>query len=93
MKVVRYFHIREPNSTHGGFTAKVSGETANVNQVGLQVVRCSERDAYVKKIGRSLADKAPVKLVQLRYLPTELENINPGLQHWDFAVRYFLPKS
>ena len=97
-KVVRYFHLRPFMEMKGGATVKVSGDTDFPTQVDVQYVLCSRKDAYVKKTGRSLADKAPVKIVPLRYLPNELERIceKAGKKHmaesFYFAMRYFLPK-
>ena len=96
-KIVRYFHLRNYGKHNGGVTVKVTGDLNFLGQVDVQYVVCSNKDPYVKKIGRSLADTAPVKIVPLRYLPKELENI--GKKHikhnfdtFDYSVFYFLPK-
>jgi hypothetical protein len=63
-------------------------------------------DPYCRKTGRETASKAPVKIVPLRYLPKELERVwaeaykkqagheypCPITGHYDFSVKYFLPK-
>ena len=101
MKVVRYFHIRAHNATHGGATVCVTGDTDIVGQVDVQVAKCSRRDQFVKKIGREEVAKSPLKIVPLRYLPHELariwetnacrdkHEIGPD---FSFAIKYFLPK-
>lgn len=95
MKVIRYFHIR--TGTKGGATVCVSGDTAFPTQVDVQYALCSRKDNYVKKIGRSQAEKAPVKVVPLRYLPQELGRIQAKarsrlVQDNTYAIKYFLPK-
>ena len=98
MKVVRYFHLRPFMEMKGGATVKVVGDTDNPAQVDVQFVKCSRKDAFCKKTGRSFADKAPLKVVPLRYLPNELERIGAkvGVDNlaadYFFACRYFLPK-
>jgi len=100
MKVVRYFHIRPEDEMKGGACVKVVGDTQFPGQVDVQYSLCSHKDAYIKKTGRSLADKAPLKVVSLRYLPNELWNIAENKAKIDdvapidfcFAIRYFLPK-
>ena len=96
MKVVRYFHLRPVLSHKGGVCVKVVGDTEQVGQVDLQYSKCSNKDAYVKKTGRSLADAAPVKIVPLRYLAKELEHLGgPFIGYtpdFSFTLKYFLPK-
>lgn len=95
MKVVRYFHLRRGLSSKGGVCVKVSGDTAIVGQVDVQYSKCSSKDAYVKAIGRSLADCAPTKIIPLRYLAKELGRLHPldlYTPSFDFAIKYFLPK-
>ncbi len=98
-KVVRFFHIRMPHTTHGGATVQVTGDTDVVGQVDVQFTQCSKKDQFVKKEGRSFAAKAPVKILPLRYLPQELGRIagrvNPYMAQnvdYTFAMKYFLPK-
>jgi hypothetical protein len=99
-KVIRYFHIRRPGAVKGGATVKVIGDTDFPGQVDVQFVKCSRKDNYDKKIGRSYAEKAPVKVVPLRYLPNELARISQkcGVFNTDFpadynySIGYFLPK-
>jgi hypothetical protein len=86
----------------GGVTVRVTGDTDNVGQVDVQYVECSQKDNFCKKTGRSLAEKAPVKVVALRYLPAELGRIAQRAQarkrllafnsDFTFAIKYFLPK-
>jgi hypothetical protein len=98
VKVTRYFHIREYGSSTGGATAKVTGDTDILGQVDIQYTKCSNRDLYCRKTGRLEADKAPVKIIPLRYLPRELENITEITTQcgsggmYDYAIKYFLPK-
>lgn len=93
-KVVRYFHIR-PHGCMGGATVKVVGDTTSSN-VEIAFSRCSKHDNFCKKIGRSLADSAPVKVIPLRYLPRELDGIAlkvvDAITFYDFSIKYFLPK-
>ena len=94
-QIQRYFHIR--NGTKGGATVRVSGDMDILGQVDVQYVKCSRKDNYVKKTGRSLADKAPIKVVPLRYLSQELGRIQQSVgsrlhTDWTFAIKYFLPK-
>lgn len=96
-KVVRYFHLR--NGTKGGATVKVTGDTNLIGQVDVQYVKCSNKDNYCKKIGRELADKAPIKVVGLRYLPHELARLASAHTDYhyphgmyEFSRGYFLPK-
>lgn len=95
--VVRYFHLRSFMSTHGGTTVKVTGDLSSPCQVDVQWVKCSKKDNYCKKTGRSLADKAPTKIIPLRYLPKELDALHPSGGSinggHDFAIKYFLPKT
>ena len=100
MKVVRYFHLRPFMEMKGGATVKVTGDTENPAQVDVQWTKCSRKDMFCKKTGRVLSDKAPVKIVPLRYLPNELARIEDGVYGVEldnkndflFAMRYFLPK-
>lgn len=99
MKVTRYFHIRPEDEMKGGACVKVVGDTQFPGQVDVQYSLCSHKDAYVKKTGRSLADKAPLKVVSLRYLNNELARVAskigrdmPTSEYYCFAIRYFLPK-
>lgn len=105
MKVVRYFHIRNPqflDVCKGGATVRVSGDTELVGQVDVQYAECSSKDNFCKKTGRDLAEKAPIKVVPLRYLPKELDRIGErALKHkrlraymdsYEYATKYFLPK-
>lgn len=97
-KVVRYFHLRPFMEMKGGATVKVTGDTENPAQVDVQWTKCSRKDMFCKKTGRSFADKAPLKVVPLRYLPNELERISNkvgvinAVADYFFACRYFLPK-
>jgi len=94
-KVVRYFHLRPIGSHKGGTCVKVVGDTDVVGQVDVQYYQCSRKDPYVKALGRSLADKAPMKIVPLRYLAKELGRLHPlnvYTPSFDFAIKYFLPK-
>jgi len=102
-KVVRYFHIRLQDycgpSTHGGGTVKVTGDTNYPGQVDVQYTKCSSKDQFVKREGRSFADKAPIKVIPLRNLGKELDDIakrcGDEYSHeaqWLFALKYFLPK-
>jgi len=97
--VVRFFHIRSSNLTHGGATVKVVGDTSNVGQVTVQVTRCSKKDVFCKKTGRAEAEKAPTQVLPLRFLPKELgrfaarlDGWGAGLRDYSFALKYFLPK-
>lgn len=94
-QVVRYFHLRK--GTKGGATVKVTGDTSILGQVDVQFAQCSNKDNYVKAVGRTEADKAPVKVVPLRYLPQELGRISDKVKiryqvDYTFAIKYFLPK-
>jgi hypothetical protein len=65
--------------------------------VDVQFAKCSKRDTFVKHLGRAEAEKAPVKVVPLRYLPRELARLERQAQAWsrsdfDFSTKYFLPK-
>lgn len=95
-QVVRYFHLRAFMSSHGGTTVKVTGDLDSPGQVDIQWVKCSKKDNYCKKTGRSLADKASTKIIPLRYLPKELDALHPtgGTIYGGhaFAIKYFLPK-
>ena len=73
MNVIRYFHLR--NGDRGGATVRVVGDTERVGQVDVQVVFVSKKDAYCKRTGRIEAEKKPVKVLPLRYLPQELARI------------------
>lgn len=100
-KVVRYFHLRGTLQS-GGATVKVTGDTDYVGQVDVQVAKCSKKDMYCKRTGRAEVEKAPVKVVPLRYLPNELSrvfaaNVDKQSVKWihndyTFAIKYFLPK-
>lgn len=112
MQVVRYFHIypefsrktfsKSLTQRHKkrGCTIKVTGDTEHIGQVDVQVAFCSKKDEFCKRVGRAEADKAPVKVVALRYLPNELAKIEEMVYGYalenksDFlyALRYFLPK-
>jgi NADH:ubiquinone oxidoreductase subunit D len=103
MKVVRFFHIRPAAGIKGKFngaTVLVVGDTEYPQQVDVQVATCSRKDMYCKKVGRTLAMKAPLKIVPLRYLSNELARIENGVYGYEldntsdflFAIRYFLPK-
>ena len=103
MKVVRYFHIRPQGGAKGKFngaTVQVVGDTEMPAQVDVQVTFCSRKDMFCKKVGRTLASTAPLKVVPLRYLPNELARIEDAVYGHEldnandflFAVRYFLPK-
>lgn len=94
-KVVRYFHVRK--GTKGGATIKVTGDTEVLGQVDVQYALCSRKDQFVKAVGRAEAEKAPIKVVPLRYLPQELGRIEQRAKaafraDYSFAVKYFLPK-
>lgn len=106
-QVIRYFHIRNPNwmdaSGKGGVTVRVTGDTERVGQVDVQYAECSRKDSFCKKTGRSFAEKAPVKVVPLRFLPQELNRIAEKavqrkriranqLNDFTYALKYFLPK-
>lgn len=99
-KVIRYFHIRPFDSTHGGTTVKVTGDLDILGQVDIQIAKCSKKDNYVKKIGRAECEKSPIKIIPLRYLPQELSRVSasqgkhPANLYDDFtyAIKYFLPK-
>ena len=100
--VSRYFHIRPVNfkKKYNGATVKVTGDLDYPGQVDVQVVFCSNKDLYCKKTGRDLVDVAKIKIVPLRYLPSELARIEDGVvgvelenkMDFLFALRYFLPK-
>lgn len=93
MKVVRFFHVRSWGTTHGGVCVKVTGDTEKIGTVDVQAAACSRKDQYVKAIGRNEAEKAPVKVIALRYLPKELGYFDrKGAQDFTFAIKYFLPK-
>ena len=94
-KVTRYFHIR--TGTKGGATVCVIGDTTNPAQVNVQYSLCSKKDTFEKKTGRSFAEKAPIKVVALRYLPQELQRIADKAKSrlrgdFTYAIKYFLPK-
>lgn len=93
-QVVRYFHIRA-YGCKGGATVKVVGDTTTTS-VEVQFSRCSKHDNFCKKTGRSFADKAPVKVIPLRFLPREIEEIARNqvglIYNYDFSIKYFLPK-
>lgn len=102
-KVVRFFHIRPyGKSGRGGATVKVTGDPDQVGQVDVQASFCSKKDMFCKKTGRNEAEKAPVKVVPLRYLPQELGRVQLEmarktklpfeLHDFTYGVRYFLPK-
>lgn len=92
MKVVRYFHVRPFLNIRGGFCVRVSGDTDNPSHVAVQSAKCSRKDAYVKATGRAEAEKAPIKIVPLRFLPKELGSfLNDGTD-FTFSIKYFLPK-
>jgi len=93
--IVRYFHIR--TGTKGGATVRVAGDTNLLGQVDVQFALCSKRDNFVKKLGRSFAEAAPVKVVPLRYLPQELQRIADKARSrhttdYTYGIKYFLPK-
>ena len=100
--VKRYFHIRPENNKkkYNGATVMVTGDAEFPQQVDVRVVFCSAKDAYCKSIGRTLAEKAKIKVVPLRYLSNELARIEDTVygyeldnkQDYLFAIRYFLPK-
>lgn len=108
MQVIRFFHLRplgmsRPNM--GGCCVRVTGDTEHPHQVSVQKAFCSRKDAYAKKVGRDLAEKATPKIVPLRYLPQELARIeqeagklvrSAGMRDfpadYTFAIKYFLPK-
>lgn len=103
MIVKRYFHIRPTAGSKGKFngaTVLVIGDTEMPAQVDVQVVFCSRKDMYCKKIGRDRANKAALKIVPLRYLPNELARIEDNVYGFEldnandylFSMRYFLPK-
>lgn len=104
MKVERFFHIRRGDSTCGGATVRVTGDTTHPTQVEIQAAFCSPKDSYCKKTGRELAAQRTAKIVPLRYLPQELGKIAKRadaiahgksiaqFQDYTYAVRYFLPK-
>jgi hypothetical protein len=104
MRVERYFHVRRGNSTHGGATVRVVGDTSQVGQVDVQVAFCSKKDNFCKHVGRETANKQPIKVVPLRYLPQELARIGAKadkiakgqsmaqFQDYTFSIKYFLPK-
>jgi hypothetical protein len=94
-KVVRYFHIR--TGTKGGATVCVKGDTDFPSQVDVQYSLCSRKDNFIKAMGRSLAEKAPTKIVPLRYLPQELQRVADKAKSrlrgdFTYAIKYFLPK-
>lgn len=105
-QVIRYFHIRNPkwmDATHkGGVTVRVVGDTEQVGQVDVQYAECSRKDNFCKATGRSLAEKAPVKVVPLRFLPQEMARIAEKAKDarrliaynsdFTFSMKYFLPK-
>lgn len=101
-KVIRYFHIRPVSRGHGGCTVKVSGDSELVGQVDVQTAFCSKKDMFCKRTGRAEAEKAPIKVVPLRYLPQELQRIQEATEKklkwpsygndYTFALKYFLPK-
>lgn len=96
-KIIRFFHIRTGVAT-GGATVKVVGDTDNVGQVDVQVTYCSKKDVFCKKTGRAEAEKAPIKVVPLRFLPKELGRVNEKVDgriytyDYSFSLKYFLPK-
>jgi hypothetical protein len=101
MQVTRYFHLRPFGHMSGGACVQVTANTEHVGQVDVQVAKCSKKDSYVKKIGRTEASIAPIKVVPLRYLPQELGRIwesNARLfkgeppTDFTFSLKYFLPK-
>lgn len=112
MNVTRFFHIHPDfarksktrtfaqKHKYRGATIMVSGNTEYVGQVDVQVSFCSKKDEFDKKIGRREAEKAPIKVVQLRYLPRELARIEAEVYGYaldnqsDFlySIPYFLPK-
>lgn len=101
--IKRYFHIRPETGSKGKFngaTVLVVGDTEMPAQVDVQVAHCSRKDMFCKAIGRQLANKAPLKIVPLRYLPNELARIEDSVYGYEldntndflFSLRYFLPK-
>jgi len=101
--VVRYFHLRPYGAVgRGGVTVRVTGNTESPTQVDVQAAFCSKKDMYCKATGRAESAKAPVKVVQLRYLPQELSRLTAQAQSktkqnyllgdMSFAMKYFLPK-
>ncbi len=95
-QVIRYFHLRPQIGLRGGATIRVAGDTERVGQVDIQIAICSRKDAFVKAVGRYVADYAPVKVVALRYLPREMEAVATQVLGYpvgfDFAIKYFLSK-
>lgn len=94
-KVIRFFHIR--TGKKGGATVRVAGDTESIGTVDVQFSLCSKKDNFVKAIGRSCAEKAPVKVVPLRFLPRELGVISDKAKRafnddFTFAIKYFLPR-
>jgi len=102
-RVERFFHVRT-GYPHGGATIRVTGDTEILGQVDVQTTFCSKKDVFCKKEGRDRAIKSPIKVVPLRYLPSELvriaetavkKNKRPelmGMFDYTFAIKYFLPK-
>jgi hypothetical protein len=85
-RVERFFHIRRGDSTDGGATVRVVGNTEQVGQVDVQVAFCHSitgkdqdgkpnGDPYCKRVGREKATAGPIKVIALRYLPAELARI------------------
>ena len=93
--VIRFFHIR-PNSPRGGATVKVVGNLDDVGYVSIQVGRCSNKDVFEKKAGRSCAECNPAMVVPLRYLPRHLSDVANAVKadntDFSFALKYFLSK-
>lgn len=108
--VVRFFHIRPlirrrgryETALTGGATVCVTGDTKKVDEVIVQTVFCSKKDPYTKKTGREIAITQSEKVVKLRYLGAELDQIAEEVYQkcggykqdtdYNFAMRYFLPK-
>jgi hypothetical protein len=86
MQVERFFHVRRGNSTNGGATVRVVGDTERIGQVDVQVAYChplrfkagkvvNPEDMFCKDVGRITATAKAFKVVPLRYLPAEMARI------------------
>lgn len=78
MKVVRYFHIRHLNSAKGGATVRVEGDNEGTleDEVHVTVAKCSQKDAFCRKAGRTVADeKLMAQNLPLKGLPGKLHRV------------------
>jgi hypothetical protein len=81
--------IKPFSGKHNGFTAYISPNAEDARMCDVQVTYCSRKDQFCKKEGRSFALKAPIKTVNKRDLPTELNRIHIQLHNWKHSPSDF----